>query len=100
MAGEVVHIEFPSVDADRAQRFWSELFGWNFEDSGMAEMDYRIARPWDGKLGIAVFPSEKRSGHPNYYYAVADIEAARAKIKELGPPRYLQRRSSSWDGRC
>ena len=56
MAGEIVHIEFPSVDADRAQKFWSELFGWEFKDSGMSGMDYRVASLWDGKLGIAVFP--------------------------------------------
>ena len=30
MAGEVVHIELPSKDADRAQSFWSGLFGWSF----------------------------------------------------------------------
>jgi predicted enzyme related to lactoylglutathione lyase len=82
-AGEIVHVEFPSADTDRAQRFWSELFGWKFEDSGMAEMDYRIAR-LDENLGIAVYQLEERSGHPNYYYAVEDIEAARAKIRELG----------------
>ena len=23
MAGEVVHVEFPATDIDRAQRFWS-----------------------------------------------------------------------------
>ena len=44
MAGEIVHIEFPSEDADRAQRFWSGLFGWEFGDSGMPGMDYRMAR--------------------------------------------------------
>ena len=81
--GDIVHVEFPSADADRAQKFWSELFGWKFEDSGAAEMDYRIARLSEN-LGVAVFPSEKRSGHPNYYYAVEDIEAARSKIRELG----------------
>ena len=82
-AGDIAHVEFPSEDADRAQRFWNGLFGWGFEDSGMPDMDYRIARV-DENLGIAVFPSEKRTGHPNYYYAVDDIEASRARIKELG----------------
>ena len=32
MAGEVVHVEFPSTDIDRAQRFWSGVFGWSFGD--------------------------------------------------------------------
>jgi predicted enzyme related to lactoylglutathione lyase len=91
MAGEIVHVEFPSVDADRAQRFWSELFGWSFEDSGMADMeyladmDYRIASTGE-QTTAAVFSCEKHShsGYPVYYYAVEDIEAARAKIRELG----------------
>ena len=82
-AGDIVHVEFPSADADRAQGFWSELFGWEFEDSGMAEMDYRIARTGE-QMASAIFQSEKRSGYPIYYYAVEDIEAARAKIRELG----------------
>ena len=30
MAGEIVHVEFLSEDADRAQRFWEGLFGWKW----------------------------------------------------------------------
>jgi len=44
-AGDIVHVEFPSADADRAQRFWGELFGWSFEDWGpdyVAFSDSRI----------------------------------------------------------
>ena len=44
MAGEIVHIEFASQDADRAAAFWGGLFGWEFADSGMPGMDYRMAR--------------------------------------------------------
>ncbi|MGC9974968.1 MAG: VOC family protein [Gaiellaceae bacterium] len=82
-SGDIVHIEFPSADADRAQRFWSGLFGWSFKDSGMSGMDYRMAQA-DGEKRVAVFPSEDRSGHPNYYFAVEDIEASLAKVRELG----------------
>ena len=83
MAGEIVHVEFPAQDADRAQRFWNGLFDWGFQDSGMPGMDYRMAQA--GKaMGAAVFPSEDRSGHPNYYFATDDIEASSAKVRELG----------------
>ena len=85
-AGDIVHVEFPSADADRAQRFWSELFGWSFDASGMpvidylAGMDYRVAR-----TGEQTTAAQKHSaGAPVYYYTVDDIEAARAKIRELG----------------
>jgi hypothetical protein len=82
MAGEIVHVEFPSQDADRAQRFWNGLFGWKFENA-MPEMDYRMARAGES-MGAAVFPSEDRSGHPNFYFATDDIDATSAKVRELG----------------
>jgi uncharacterized protein len=83
MAGEIVHVEFPSEDADRAQHFWNGLFGWNFQDSGMPGMDYRMAQA-NEQAGAAVFPSESRSGHPNFYFATDDIEASSAKVRDLG----------------
>jgi hypothetical protein len=83
LAGEIVHVEFPSVDADRAQKFWSGLFGWSFKDSGMSDMDYRMARV-NEDFGVAVFPSDDRTGYPNYYFLVADVEASIAKVRELG----------------
>jgi predicted enzyme related to lactoylglutathione lyase len=82
MAGEIVHIEFPAEDPDRAQRFWSGLFGWQFADSGMPGMDYRMARTGEAS-GAAVYASEER-GHPAYYYATDDIEASSATVRELG----------------
>jgi predicted enzyme related to lactoylglutathione lyase len=83
MAGDVVHVEFPSEDADRAQRFWGGLFGWEFEDSGMPGMDYRMARTSETS-GAAVYGSEERTGHPNFYFDTDDIDASAAKVRELG----------------
>ena len=83
MAGEVVHIEFPAGDADRAQRFWTGLFGWEFQESGMPGMDYRMAQA-SGDAGAAIFPSETPKGHPNFYFATDDIDASIAKVQELG----------------
>jgi uncharacterized protein len=82
MAGEIVHIEFPAEDADRAAAFWHGLFGWSFQDSGMPDMDYRMAQAGAG--GAAVFPSDERSGHPKFYFATDDIEASLATVRELG----------------
>jgi predicted enzyme related to lactoylglutathione lyase len=83
MAGEVVHVEFPSEDIERAQRFWSGLFGWSFQDSGMPEMDYRMAQVTD-QSGAALMQTEDRPGHPNFYFATDDIDASTAKVRELG----------------
>jgi predicted enzyme related to lactoylglutathione lyase len=83
MAGEIVHIEYPSEDADRAARFWGGLFGWEFGGSAMEGMDYRMART-GAQSGVAVYASDERDGHPRYYYAVDDIDAACARVRELG----------------
>lgn len=29
--GQITHIEFPADNTDRGQRFYKELFGWDFE---------------------------------------------------------------------
>jgi predicted enzyme related to lactoylglutathione lyase len=83
MSGEIVHIEFPAEDADRAQGFWQGLFGWNFQDSGMPGMDYRMSQA-GGNVAAAVFPSDQRQGHPNFYFATDDIGASIGKVRELG----------------
>ena len=83
MAGEIVHIEFPAADADRAAAFWGGLFGWSFGDSQMEGFDYRMARTSDSS-GAAVFPSDDRSGYPNFYFDTPDIDASIAKVRELG----------------
>jgi predicted enzyme related to lactoylglutathione lyase len=81
MAGEIVHIEYPAADAGRAAAFWGGLFGWEFGPSISEEFEYRMARTGENS-GVAVMPGEP--GHPNYYYDVPDIDAAIAKVKELG----------------
>lgn len=34
MAGEPSHIEIGAVDLERAQRFFGELLGWRFDETG------------------------------------------------------------------
>jgi uncharacterized protein len=82
MAGEVVHVEIPAGDIERAQRFWSGVFGWQFGPSMSEEFEYRMTQVSDN-AGAALMPSEER-GHPNYYFDTADIDASIAKVRELG----------------
>jgi predicted enzyme related to lactoylglutathione lyase len=83
MAGEIVHYEIAAADADRAQAFWSGLFGWSFQGSGMPEMDYRMAQITES-AGAAIYPGPDKVGHPIVYHNVDDIGASIAKVKELG----------------
>lgn len=38
--GKVVHFEIPADDLDRAQRFYTTVFGWHVQDIG--DPDYRL----------------------------------------------------------
>jgi predicted enzyme related to lactoylglutathione lyase len=80
MAGEIVHVEFPAEDTDRAQRFWGGLFGWQFGPA-MEGFDYRMAQT-SPNSGVAVMKSDE-PGHPNYYFQTDDIEASIAKVRDL-----------------
>ncbi len=82
MAGEIVHIEFPSENADRSQQFWEGLFGWQF-GAAMPGMDYRMARTSESS-GAAVYATDDRPGHPKYYFATDDIDGSTARVRELG----------------
>src|SRR5919197_5843967 len=79
-SGKIVHIELPASDADRAQRFYAELFGWRFQDSGMEGIDYRM---FQGEPGGAVYPGENAGQGSIVYFETDDIDAELQKVREL-----------------
>ena len=80
-SGKIVHIELPASDADRAQGFYSELFGWQFVGSGMEGIDYRM---FQGEPGGAVYPGENAGQGPIVYFETDDIDAELGKVRSLG----------------
>ena len=80
MGVRVVHVEFPAQDADRAQKFYEELVGWEFSQP-MEGMDYRMADLGEGQ-GAAIWPADQTG--LRVYLGVDDIDASIAKVRELG----------------
>jgi hypothetical protein len=83
MSGKLVHFELPVQDVDRAKRFWSGVFGWEFGDSGMPGVEYYMVRTGEDQGG-AIMPSEKKATAPTVYFDTDDIDASIAKARELG----------------
>jgi predicted enzyme related to lactoylglutathione lyase len=51
--GRVVHFEIHADDPDRAQRFYSEVFGWEIQRYEGSPVDYRLITTGpDGDIGI------------------------------------------------
>ena len=82
MAGEIVHLEIPADDTDKARTFWGSLFGWQFE-AYPGPSEYHMTRISDrGGAAITNMEPGKRGTRP--YFDVADINEGAARVKELG----------------
>ena len=101
MPGRLVHFELPAQDAARARSFWSGLFGWKFQDSGMPDFDYQMVQTGPDQGG-AVYPSEGGIRGPVVYFDTDDIDGSVAKVRELGGDAEEKQPipSVGWFARC
>jgi predicted enzyme related to lactoylglutathione lyase len=83
--GVFVWDELGTTDADGAQRFYEEVFGWTTSDMGPEYGGYRIFnRGETGIAGVMQLPDASVPPHWQPYVAVEDPDATTAKAKELG----------------
>jgi uncharacterized protein len=77
MTGELSFFELGTGDYERARAFYSQLFGWQFDatDGGG-----RITTP---TVPGGIHPNDAGAS-PYVFFAVDDLDAAIAKVNELG----------------
>ena len=83
MAGEMVHLEIPAGDTERARAFWGGLFGWEFQAFEGSPSEYHMTRFSDAQGG-AIMEADGDGRGPRVYFDVDDIRAATARVAELG----------------
>jgi uncharacterized protein len=99
MSGRVVHFEIPFDDKERAQDFYSEVFGWNITE--LPEMHYAIVTtgptdeqgfPTDtGYIGGGMLKRDSPADRPVITIDVDDIDDALARIEARGGMTVLGR---------
>jgi len=82
MPGEIVHIEIPADDTEKARAFWGSLFGWQFE-AYPGPSEYHMTRISE-RSGAAITNMEPGKRGTRTYFDVADIADGVARVKELG----------------
>jgi uncharacterized protein len=82
MAGKLVHVEIDATDSDRAQGFWSGVFGWEIGPPMSPEMDYRMFQTAENQGGAIVASDDP--GPLRVYFDTEDIDASIGKVRELG----------------
>jgi len=94
MGQPVVHFEIIGKDAEKLQRYYSDLFGWEIDANN--PMNYGIVQR-EGNTnaddvgiggGVGAGP-EGYAGHVTVYVEVPDVEAALAKAERLGGSRLM-----------
>lgn len=93
--GAISWSELMTSDVAGAKQFYSQMFGWEYEDAPMEEMTYSVVKVNGEEVaGIMPFPPDSPPMPPNWglYITVDDADAAARKAEELGakvimPPR-------------
>lgn len=67
-------------DIDRARAFYAALFGWRFDEDASGPTYAHVADS-DPAFGIT---KGEHNDYPNLYFRVEDIQAACARVTELG----------------
>lgn len=82
--GEFYHVEIPYDDEERAKRFYSGVFGWQFRPMpGMDGYDIYTAGP--GDLGGGLGKRGESAGITTRNYVIVDsLDEAVKKVTELG----------------
>jgi hypothetical protein len=92
--GDLFYFTLPVADLARAQAFFSAVLGWRFDDPSNGHVGNISAPP--GGVEPTTEPAP-----PRLWFVVDDIDAAVARVRELGgtatePVRY----DSGWDAAC
>jgi predicted enzyme related to lactoylglutathione lyase len=105
MNGSVVHFEIPADNVERAQKFYSKVFGWNMMP--MPEMHYTmVGTTASNEQGMPKEPGAINGGlaergetlkHPTVTLSVEDIEAASKTIVQHGGTM-IKKRTPIGDG--
>ncbi|MCP5329972.1 MAG: VOC family protein [Pseudomonadales bacterium] len=87
--GDFIWYELVTTDLNGAQAFYEAVLGWAIRDSGVPDMDYRLAATATQDIaGLMALPAEalEAGARPVWlgYVAVDDVDAAVAKIVAEG----------------
>jgi predicted enzyme related to lactoylglutathione lyase len=83
MPGQMVHVEIPAGDTSKAREFWSGLFGWQWQEVP-GPTEYHMTRFSETSGGAVYAPDPANKRGARVYFDVDDINAATAKVGELG----------------
>jgi uncharacterized protein len=83
MANPVAWFEITGKDADTLQRFYTDVFGWEYEQAP-GDTKYGMVSGGDGGIGGGVGQAQNGQGHVTVYVQVDDPQSYLEKIEQHG----------------
>jgi predicted enzyme related to lactoylglutathione lyase len=81
MAHPVVHWEIGGRDAESLRRFYTDLFGWQIDES---DAEYGLVETGDGVGGGIMRTPDAVPPYVTIYVQVGDLDRALRRVEELG----------------
>jgi uncharacterized protein len=82
--GQITHVEFPADDLERAKRFYSEIFGWQFGELEGFE-GYLMFSAGSAEIGGAIGRRGESVGDRSRMYCEVDsIDEILGRVGDLG----------------
>jgi predicted enzyme related to lactoylglutathione lyase len=83
MPGQMVHVEIPAGDTEKAREFWSGLFGWEWQQAP-GPTEYHMTQLSENTGGAIYEPEPANKRGARVYFDVEDIKAGTEKVGKLG----------------
>ncbi len=90
--GDFIWYELITSDPDAASAFYSPMLGWSIADSGMPDLDYRIASTVEAPIAGIMRPPAGASMPSAWlgYINVDDVDGAVASIRDAGGAVHME----------
>ncbi|NNG02225.1 MAG: VOC family protein [Desulfobacteraceae bacterium] len=85
--GVISWTELTTSDVDAAKKFYSEIFGWEYEDMDSGGMPYTIAKAHGKEIAGMMITPEEADGCPpvwGSYVSVDNVDETAKKVEALG----------------
>ena len=92
MTTNLGYFTLDTPDITKAKAFYGGLFGWTFDDDASKSTYAHVA---DSNPPFGFVKAERPASGANLYFRVEDIEAACARVRELGGKAALPSESAT-----
>ena len=82
----IVHFDVPADDPGRARKFYGELFGWEFTETGFPDFSLLETKALDGSAGVGGGLGKRGAPEQRImnYIGVASIDEYVERVRSLG----------------